>query len=115
MTGCPQCAQLRQQIVALRREYGQEFQHGDMNAVREKLGLTRDQSRIVLTLFYADDFVSSHALEKRIDSTFDCLKTHICRIRSVAGRDLIETRYGIGYRLGMGGRLRVLEEMEAVR
>lgn len=109
MIGCPTCARLKQQVADLRREFGQEMRAADMVAVGDALGLTPTQSRIALTLFYAGDWVHSHALEKRLDMDGNSLKTHICRIRRVAGDDLIESRYAIGYRLGMEGRARVLE------
>lgn len=105
MIGCVDCARLKAEIADLKRAYGQEYPA--LGPVATALGLTRDQTRIVLILFYAKDWVSSHTLEARMDSTFDCLKTHICRIRRLVGREFIETQYAIGYRLSEAARRRV--------
>lgn len=107
--GCLECARLRTEIASLRRQYGQDFPQGALGTAVDVLGLTPEQSRIVLTLYYARDYVHSHTLEERLDMDGDCLKTHICRIRWRKGKPFIETRYDVGYRLGAEAREQIEE------
>jgi biotin operon repressor len=109
---CANCTALRSEVSALRRELGREYRPGDIDKMLG-CGLTDYHARIVLLLYYADDWVSSWQLESRLDIARESLKTHVYRIRERLGVGAVENRYRTGYRLSAKARGEIGEMLGA--
>lgn len=106
---CANCQALREQVVNLERQMGLSFPKGAMGALTETLGLSPNQCRLLLTIYYHGDWTHSRYLERHLDMNDAVLKVSIYRIRQRLGRAFLDSHWGIGYRLPDAARARVQE------
>lgn len=127
MSHCPRCAELEEEIDALRRELGMlrddERTAALHQAIREGAkragGGTLQAARMVITLYNARGrMISRGAIldavppadavggDERLPKIVD---VWLCRARKALGHDAIETVWGHGLRITAVGRERVAE------
>lgn len=106
---CANCEVLRRQVTNLERQMGRDFPKGAMGSVAEHLGLTPNESRLLLTIYYRDDWTASRYIEHHLDMCDSVLKSNVFKMRRKLGHAAIESHWGIGYRLSPAAQLRIGE------
>ena len=115
---CADCEAMAHELDALRREVRGEGDVVRLGTLCATLNLTRAHATVVMALYEAKGRAVSRQRIEGLTSRLDgyesnTVSTMISRIRSQIGRDLIETVWGLGYRLTIKGQSRVCDALEA--
>lgn len=112
---CARCADLEERVAWLERELGMVRDIERHHRFRRAARLIPSTAEVVLRLYDAAGGVVTNAqilemlpsgrLEK--DVLTNLTKVHMCRARRALGRDVVETQWGVGYRMTPQGRARV--------
>lgn len=106
---CPNCVALRTRVAELERQIGTGFGKGHIGAVGSALDISPTEARILLTIYYRDDWTTTATLGRHLDVSVEALRTHMYRIRRRVGMQALESWWGMGYRLSPALRDRIEE------
>ena len=104
---CANCQALREEVGLLKRQLGQTVERDGLTKLMGALGLTLSQSRMILVLYYRGDWVETWRLTESSGITEASLRPQFWRIRNNLGREFVEAKWGVGYRLPAGSMQRV--------
>lgn len=107
---------MAKQIERLERELGIRRGDQEIAAVMTRLGVTATHARVLLRLYAAGGRPITHDSLMDVLSTDsrDNLKTVICRIRAIVGKEVIGYVDTVGYHLTAPGLARVLAAIQPV-
>lgn len=117
---CARCEELEEEIAALKRQIGVAIDASEIDRLRSRFRLSRQQAWLLASLYRAGgkvlskDVIINH-MPTRLDDGLDRdpsqANTIICILRSRTGRDWIENVWGDGYKLTDIGRAKVAEAL----
>lgn len=107
----PSYEELEEEIIQLKEELGFRVSLDRVDKLRERLGLTPGESKVVLALYDTKSRILPKATLNLIGNKHDNVDmdgsnsaTRIRCIRKAMGEDFIQTHWGLGYTLSPSGR-----------